>query len=450
MLIRVDGLATSTGLPESNNVTKHPALWNPLADDSNPVGWITSDAKTLSNLIRQGIQPTPLLVSAGGTSSRCAADGHWTIDLRTRHRQLIISEEGDEVEIGAGLTMAEVLHGLQIHKRSIPVGLSTVPGCGFVITGGIGPLSRSQGLAMDHIVGLRGVWGNGDIFDLSAPTNPARHGTASNNETHQQWKGLLGAAPFLAVVTAIRLRTQKLTPLAVWRCVGNAQQLSVAIEEAEHWNHSASLQWAWNEKIELFITCCADDPEAVTAIEKLKKLLGRCAESNIKIVAGQHAQPIFGTFARSAPATGRLHSEVISRLGPAWGQRLPSIMEDLIEMMSKRPHSGCQINAQQLGGMSAKVPVSSTSFIHRDAIWKPWVNATWIAGDTKGRECALGWLLDANKLLSDYCPGVHLAQIHPHLSCHNDELNDAFKNWLPGLNQLKSRLDPYGVLPPLG
>ncbi len=430
-------------------MTKHPALWNPLAEDSHPAGWITSDAKTLSNLIRQGIQPTPLLVCAGGTSSRCAADGHWTLDLRAHHRQLMISEERDEVEIGAGLSMAEVLEGLQTHGRSIPVGLSTIPGCGFVLTGGVSPLSRSQGLAMDHIVGLRGVWGNGDTFDLAAPVNKTSSEAGSSDEERLQWRGLLGAAPFLAVVTAIRLRTQKLTPLAIWRCVGGIQQLAVAIEAAEQWNHSASLQWVWNEKIELFVTCCADDQNAMKAMTSLKKLLGDCAESRMTIVAGQYAQLPFGMLAGSTAATGRLHNEVVSRLGPAWGQRLPSLIKDLNELMSKRPHSGCQISAQQLGGMSAQVPVSRTSFIHRDAIWKPWVSATWIAGDTKGRECALEWLLDANKLLSDYCPGAHLAQIHPHLSCHNDELIDAFQNWLPGLIQLKSRLDPYGVLPPL-
>ena len=430
-------------------MTKHAALWNPLADDSHPAGWITSDAITLSNQIHQGIQPTPLLVCSGGTSSRCAADGLWTLDLRARYRQLIINEDADEVEIGAGLSMAEVLEGLQTRGRAIPVGLSTIPGCGFVLTGGVSPLTRSQGLAMDHIVGLRGVWGNGDIFDLSEPVNPASTGTDSDNETHHQWRGLLGAAPFLAVVTAIRLRTQKLAPLAIWRSTGNIQQLAVAIEAAEQWNHSASLQWVWNENIELFVTCLADDPGAVKAMETLEKLLGDCAQSSMTIVAGQHAQPPFGTLARSTPATGRLYNEVISRLAPAWGQQLPSLIADLNELMSNRPHIGCQISAQQLGGASAQVPVARTSFIHRDAIWKPWVSATWTAGDEKGRKCAIDWLLRANQLLSNYCPGVHLAQIHPHLSCHNDELKDAFQNWLPGLNQLKSHQDPHGLLPPL-
>ena len=426
-----------------------------MADDSHPAGWISADAISLSKLIRQGIQPKPLQVCAGGTSSRCAADGLWTLDLRARHRQLIINEEGDEVEIGAGLTMAEVLEGLQTQGRSIPVGLSTVPGCGFVLTGGIGPLSRSQGLAMDHIVGLRGVWGNGDIFDLSVPANPASAGTAfsagsdNQDETQQQWKGLLGAAPFLAVVTAIRLRTQRLTPLVIWRSVGSVQQLAIAVEAAEQWKHSASLQWAWNERIELFIACSADDPAAMTAVQTLKTLLGHCAESSMTIVPGQHAQPPFGALATSTAAKGRFHSEVISRLGPAWGQRLPSLLADLNQLMSERPHPGCQISAQQLGGMSSQVPVSRTSFIHRDAIWKPWINAVWNANDQEGRERALDWLFHANTILTESCPGVHLAQIHPHLSCHKAELNDAYQDWLPGLNQLKSHHDPYGLLPPL-
>lgn len=435
---------------ESQIVTNHAALWNPMADDSHPAGWISTDAISLSNLIRQGIQPTPLLVCAGGTSSRCAADGLWTLDLRARHRQLIISEVGDEVEIGTGLTMAEVLQGLQAHGRSIPVGLSTVPGCGFVLTGGVGPLSRLQGLAMDHIVGLRGVWGNGNIFDLSAPANPAAStGTTSNKESHQQWKGLLGAAPFLAVVTAIRLRTQKLTPLMIWRAVCSVQQLEIAIEAAEQWTHSASLQWAWNERIELFIACSADDPAAMAAVQSLKTLLGHCTESSMTIVPGQHAQPPFGALATSTAAKGHNHSEVISRLGPAWGQRLPSLLTDLNQLIRERPHPGCQISAQQLGGMSSQVPVSRTSFIHRDAIWKPWINAVWNANDAEGRERSLDWLFHANTILTKYCPGVHLAQIHPHLSCHKAELNDAFQDWLPVLNQLKSHHDPYGLLPPL-
>ena len=430
---------------------KHSAVWNAQAEDSNPAGWISPNEITLSNLIRQGIQPTPLLVCAGGTSSRCAGDGLWTVDLRHQHRQLFISADEQEVEIGTGLSMDEVVKGLKTRGLSIPVGLSTVPGCGFILTGGIGPLSRSKGLALDQVVGLKGVWGNGQIFNLSLPSTERaeRVSIQSDDVSRKQWRGLLGAAPFLAFVTAIRLRTQTLTPLAVWRSVCTTEQLAIAIEVAERWTNSCSLQWAWNERTELFVVCCADDSPAMKAMELLRTLLGSTAESSLTIVAGQFEQPDFGTLARVPSKTARFHSEVISRLGPAWGQQLRSLIAELNQLMSVRPHPGCQICAQQLGQMSSQVSVLNTSFIHRDAIWKPWITAAWTAGDNAGRELALQWLLRVNTVLTQFCPGVHLAQIHPHLSFHEKELDEAFQDWLPGLKQLKTHFDPDGLLPPL-
>ena len=47
------------------------------------------------------------------------------------------------------------------------------------------------------------------------------------------------------------------------------------------------------------------------------------------------------------------------------------------------------------------------------------------------------------------CPGVHLAQIHPHLAWHEKELSLAFKDWLPKLQEIKSIYDPDNVMPPL-
>ncbi len=451
MLIALNGLAPTTGVHGSHHVSRHAALWNPLAEDSNPAGWLAPDETTISNLLGQGIQPTPVLVCSGGTSSRCAADDLWTLDLRPQHRQLLISADGKDVEIGAGLTMAEVLQALQRQGRSIPVGLSSIPGCGFILTGGVGPLSRSQGLALDQVVGMRGVWGNGTTFDMALPRHdPAQLSAIDRGPCYgQEWRGLLGAAPFLAVVTAIRLRTQVLKPLAVWRGVCSTQQLAMAIEIAEQWPHGASLQWAWSERIEIFVVCCADDSAAMNAMERLRRLLGNSADSCLTMVPGQHAQPEFGTLARSGSVMGRIHREVISRLGPGWGQRTPELIAELNQLIRDRPHPGCQISAQQLGAKSAQVPVESTSFIHRAAIWKPWISAVWNANDQEGRERALHWLDQANTFLTQWCPGVHLAQIHPHLSCHQQELDEAFADWLPGLKQLKAKLDPNGNLPAL-
>ena len=47
------------------------------------------------------------------------------------------------------------------------------------------------------------------------------------------------------------------------------------------------------------------------------------------------------------------------------------------------------------------------------------------------------------------CPGIHLAQLHPHLPWHQKEISSAFGDWLPKLKHLKSIYDPYDIMPSL-
>ena len=55
--------------------------------------------------------------------------------------------------------MGEVLHHLASQDLTIPAGLSGWPGLGFVLTGGMGPLTRRYGLAIDRLLQIRGAWG---------------------------------------------------------------------------------------------------------------------------------------------------------------------------------------------------------------------------------------------------------------------------------------------------
>ena len=60
------------------------------------------------------------------------------------------------VEIEAGVTMGELSDFLKKHKRSFPIGLSGKTGMGYILTGGISPISRSKGLAIDQIIEIKG------------------------------------------------------------------------------------------------------------------------------------------------------------------------------------------------------------------------------------------------------------------------------------------------------
>ena len=179
---------------------------NTQARDAKSLGSLCPGPELLPELMRQPLGGTPLQVRSGGTSSRCAADQHWTLDLR-RHQQFRYLSATQEVEFGTGLSMADLLRQLQAFNRAIPIGLSGLPGSGFVLTGGMGPLSRTQGLAIDHITQIEGVWGSGAPFTLDV--EQARH----DPTLAAGCRGLLGAAPFLAVVTKLRLRTHPIVKL---------------------------------------------------------------------------------------------------------------------------------------------------------------------------------------------------------------------------------------------
>ena len=68
------------------------------------------------------------------------------------------------------------------HNRSFPIGLSGKTGMGYILTGGISPLSRSRGLAIDQIKEIMGFWGNGKEFHFFRPN--------TKNESSYEWKAL--------------------------------------------------------------------------------------------------------------------------------------------------------------------------------------------------------------------------------------------------------------------
>ena len=119
------------------------------------------------------------------------------------------------------------------------------------------------------------------------------------------------------------------------------------------------------------------------------------------------------------------------------------------KLMQNKPNESSYISSQQLGGATVAGENHLSSFIHRDSMWKPWITGSWEAGNEEQRRKSLDWIEQGWLELEQFFPGVHLAQIHPHLNWHKKEVNAAFKSWLPELQQLKSKYDPEGILLPL-
>ncbi len=315
--------------------------------------------------------------------------------------------------------MGDVLEALLPHDRTVAAGLSGLPGLGYVLTGGMGPLSRQVGLAVDQVLEIHGVWGDGSPFALS------RVDDAGSLE----WRGLCGAAPFLGVVSALRMTTQPLLPLWVEQCVVAPDQLPELMLRAEASNASTSLQWHWERADAVQLLRIADAPW--TGAQKIEGL--------------HQLPPLRG----SAPMPSRSHTEVVGLLGPAAAELWRAVMPDLCRLLQHRPHPFCSLACQQLGAATQQVAAEASSFVHRTAEWKPWITAAWTPGDAPGQRRSLAWLEEVWQVLQSVCPGVHLAQFHDHLPFHHKELEAAFGPWLPELRKLKQRLDPAGTLPTL-
>ena len=73
-----------------------------------------------------------LCVCSGGTTSSCAKNGFTTLDLRKNHSKIHLDKKTNLVTIGGGVIMGDLVNHLQKNNRSFPIGLSKLPGAGYI------------------------------------------------------------------------------------------------------------------------------------------------------------------------------------------------------------------------------------------------------------------------------------------------------------------------------
>ena len=151
---------------------------------------------------KNSINKEHLCICSGGTTSSCAKDNFTTLDLRRNYNQIKFNKKTGDITIGGGVLMDDLIKYLDKFNRTFPIGLSTLPGIGYILTGGISPLSRRYGLAIDSILSLKGFFGNGEYFSLTQDN-------IIEKTEFNVWEGLKGAAPFFSIITEIGLKTFK-------------------------------------------------------------------------------------------------------------------------------------------------------------------------------------------------------------------------------------------------
>ena len=319
--------------------------------------------------------------------------------------------------------------------------MSNLPGAGFILTGGISPLSRRYGLAIDNVESLKGFFGNGDYFSFSKKK--------LKKEDKKIWSAIKGAAPFLSIVTEIELNTFKPYPIQIIEGFVNEKELEELIKLSEYFPENVSLQWLYSEKIYIYIVSELIRTEDEENISNYLFKYEKFSSLNSKIYGNFNLVKFFPNELGLFELNKNNHSEVISLLGKELGNNTEEFISILKEINSERPNKSCYIATQQLGFKTKKETTPGSYFIHRESIWKPWIYTSWKKNDLKDKERALDWLNKSWYKLKKFFPKIHLAQLHTHLNSHKEEMDLAFGNKVDELKILKNIYDPAGNLPPL-
>ena len=382
-----------------------------------------------------------LCICSGGTTSSAAKNGYRTLDLRKNYNNIQLDKKSKVVTIGGGVIMGDLMEHLEKHNRSFPIGLSKLPGAGYILTGGVSPLSRAYGLAIDNIDSIQGFLGNGTFISLKK--------NQISTEKQLIWEALKGAAPFFSIITEIGLNTIQSNPITIVEGFVNPKELSEIIEISEGFPENISLQWIYAKKIYVYIFVELKHNLEDKRTKENLLLLEKVPSLKKKLYKNFNEINFFPKELELYELNSNNHSEVISLLGEDLKNNIPNFIKCLEEIIDDIPNNSCYVASQQLGCRTKKLNHGSSFFVHRKSTWKPWIYASWKKNDLQEKAIVTDWMYKSWSKLKRFYPNIHLAQLHNHLNSHREELSLAFGNRIDELKTLKNIFDPQSILPPL-
>ena len=383
-----------------------------------------------------------LCICSGGTTSGCAKDNLISVDLRKNYNDIKLNKKTGDIYIGGGVLMGDLIKYLDKFNRTFPIGLSTLPGIGYILTGGISPLSRRYGLAIDNIISIKGFLGTGEYFSLNEEK-------IIEEKELNLWEGVKGGAPFFSIITEIGLKSYKSYPIKIFEGFISEIELEELIIKSEKFPKNMSTQWILSDKIYIYIVAEIKTEKDKVLAEKYIVEFKKYKSLKIKEYKSFNHINFFPKELNLFELNSNYHSEVISLLGNDLKNNIKDFIKTLLEINYSKPNKSCYVASQQLGCQSIKENKYKSLFINRECSWKPWIYASWEKDNHNDKNIALTWMHQSWDKLKRFFPYIHMAQLHNHLHSHKEEINLAFGNKLKDLKLLKKFYDPANILPPL-
>jgi FAD/FMN-containing dehydrogenase len=395
----------------------------------------------------------PVTVRGGGLSSNCVADDAVMVDLSAHLAGARVDE--DRVAIDGGATVGTMLEALMMSGRVVPVGIASIAGFGLVTRGGVGYLTRSVGLTLDHLVEVELVLPSGEVVHLS---------DASEGDEADLWWAVRGCAPCFGVVTSAVLRTHEQGPMWIDRMMLGLDALAsyfrIAPELPRDTTMGAVLGCAPDAPTEpvLFVyTACAsaDDTavararDAASAVaagsrsihlrsEMSGRYLSGLPEFAIPGLDGTEPTPI------SPPGKGGPQGSFFGKSVFAGATLDAEVANALTTNIRSAPTTSCRIDFQHTGGALADVDDHATAFWGRSGEWNIPLNAIWSAEEDD--ESGPAWARETLRSLAPHTIGVYSVEVRPGFDETDAEIESAFGGNLGRLRSLRARHDPTGTL----
>jgi FAD/FMN-containing dehydrogenase len=413
------------------------------ADQPALIAQPRNEAELIEAIRLAGERGWPISVCSGSHSAHCARAGTLMLDLtQGMHR---IEPRGERVWLQGGAAMGALVQALAPHGRMVPVGTHATPGFGLLTMGGVGHLSRSLGLTVDHVEELRGVTAQGEPFTISA-----------DHPDRELWRLLRGGAVFLAVITEATLRTAPRNRLQLVRRLQDLDQLHTVLSQAEALPREAACS------LILGVAPEASLPQvlsyAVASETNAGALSDLTRQPNVWIQSADGLEDLAdfelpnadGTVPAPPPQGDRhqrMRTKVYSISLPR-GQ-VAELTALLQQAMRDAPNRDCRIDLQHVGGADGDVAIDATAYRGRQAEWSVVVTAVWPPQEVEGAEAAGHWADACFDALLPLANHYYIVQRHPGTIRYRQELELAYGPVLEALRRRKLELDPQGLLPAL-
>ena len=393
-------------------------------------------------------------VRGGGLSSNCVADDAIMIDL-SAHLDYA-APSGDLVIMGGGATVGTMLAALAPGRRTVPIGIVRLAGMGLVTRGGVGYLTRSLGLTLDHLVSIELVLPSGEVVHLSDD---------SVGIEADLWWAARGSAPSLGVVTRATLRTHPIEPILVHRMVLAPDAVAAYFDIAPGLPRDTSMSAVIGTVPDvpetpaflLYTACAGPSEQAMDAARRAAKAIADSSSSPPLFHAERIDSFIDGFPELSFPFSDGREPDPVAlpepgeRAGFFFGKSVfldatpgADMADALVERLRKAPTPACRIDFQQTGGALGDVGDTDTAFWGRTGEWNAPMNA--ISADVARRDECVAWAQDTVKAFRPHSIGVYSVEVRPGFPETHGEVAAAYGGNLPRLRELAERIDPTGVL----